>query len=104
LLQALDDFAELWIVGAFVIVSKTLLRVAARARNGEVVEVIGSAMVSRYDVLERRPVERSSVRPQHELSLAMDALPFEDWLAIELLGLEGQIGRRDPEKQPLLSA
>ena len=102
--QAFDDFEELWIVGALVVVPKALLRVASCASDGEVVEVVGSTMVPRYDVLERRPVERCSVGPQRQLSLAMNALPLEDSLAIEHLRLEGSIARSHLEKQPLLSA
>jgi hypothetical protein len=104
LLQPFDDLAKLWIVTALVIVPKALLRVAPCARNREVFEVVGSPVVLRQNVLERRPVQRCPISLQRQLSLAVNALSLEDWLPTELLPLEGSIARRHTEEQLPLSA
>ena len=103
-LEPLDHFAELWIVRAFVVVPEAFFGVAAGARDREVFEIIGAAMVLRHDVLERRAVDRGAIGSKHELALAVDALAFEHLLTVELPWLECPIRGGYFQQPPLLPA
>jgi len=104
LLQPLDDVPKLWVARGPVIVPQTLFRIAASARDGEVLEIVSAPVVFRDDVLECRPVDRGSVHANHELPLAVDTPAFEDGLAIELFGFERAISPSDLEELSLLAA
>lgn len=102
-LESRDDSLKLWIVGAFVIVPETLLRVAARTRDGQVFDIIGSAVVPRHDVLESRRPEWDAILGQGELRLTMNALPLPNRCALLLLELERTVGRGRQKEESLFA-
>jgi hypothetical protein len=87
-----------------VVVPEAFFGVAAGARDREVFEIIGAAMVLRHDVLERRAVDRGAIGSKHELALAVDALAFEHLLTVELPWLECPIRGGYFQQPPLLPA
>ena len=74
LLEALDDLSKLRGVCTLVIVSQAFLRVAAGARDREVLEIVGASVAPRYDVLQRCAVDRRSVHVKGQLLQTVNTL------------------------------
>ena len=102
-LKSFDHRAKLRIIGALVVVSKALFRVASRAGDREILQIVGPAMVFWDDVLERGPVERRPVCAESKLSLTVNAFALEDLFTVELLALERPVGHGDRQKQALFA-
>lgn len=97
------DLLQLRVVAPLVVVAKALFGIAPRARDREIFEVVGTAVVLRDDVLERGTVERGAALVDYELFRAVDALSLEHALAVEVSPLEGPIAFGNPEQESSLA-
>jgi hypothetical protein len=97
-LEALHDCAKLRVVASLVVVSEALLRIAPRARDCQIFQIVGSTVILRHNVLERCAIERCPVPREHELSSAVNALALEHGFPVELLFFECPVRRRNAKK------
>lgn len=78
----------------------TLGGIACRARQRQVPSVLGAAMMSWLDVLERRAADRTAVVVEDEPALAVNAAPRDDGPSAHLHALEGGVGGGHPQQTP----